>query len=136
MALQIVNEHARRLFSFLLEVGTPLLVPGSWRGFDCLCLKHNEWSLVLYIEDYNGMREKEQRDEQSDIDLTALKVPTSSVTFKDFPDSQSLRVFVEQRKSQVIGLIHNLVLEDQDIEDILLHARSSCLPTLIATKNM
>ncbi len=127
IAPKIINEHARNLFSFLLEAGTQSLVPAVWKNGNVNCLALNGeqgWSVIFYEENTVPTR------------LMANKVPTTNLIYTmaevEIIDDR-LTELVKNRKDEVIRLSQKLILSNDDIQKCLLECRRFCFVTMQKT---
>ncbi len=127
IAPKIINDHARNLFSFLLEAGTQSLVSAVWKSehINCLALNGEQgWSVILYEDN----RSPESR-------LIVNKVPTTNLvyTMTEVDTSDRLMELVKNRKDEVIQLLQKLILSNVDIQKCLLECRRFCFVTMQKT---
>jgi riboflavin synthase len=121
IANKIINEHAKNLFSFLLEAGTQSLVSAGWkRGkVNCLALNGEQgWSVILY--------------ELDSKQLIVNKVQTVELvyTMTEIEHSDRLTELVRNRKEEVIRLLQKLILHNKEIQKCLQECRRFCFVTM------
>ncbi len=111
IATKLINEHARNLFNFMLEAGIQTLAPAIWRRKH-LCVALNGelgWSVILY-EDAGA--------------LIADKVRTPELVYSQVKeDVAGLMQLVQTRKYEVIGLLRNLIIENEELKKCLEECR-------------
>lgn len=117
-AYNVFNEHARRLFAFILEAGTQSLASAVWvarNNQECLALDgESGWSIVFFQADDNLQVDRTQNDQ---------------LVYPDSPpretDVQLMRM-IHTRKNEVIAKLQNLIIKHKDVEECLLKNRRFC----------
>jgi hypothetical protein len=125
-APKIINEHAKNLFSFLLEAGTQSLVSAFWKTgkVNCLALNGEKgWSVILYEEDTSP---------GDDSKLIVNKVKTTDLiyTLAEVEGVDRLAQLVKTRKEEVIQLLQKLIIDNTEIQKCLRECRRFCFVTM------
>lgn len=125
-SMHLLTQHARDLFSCLLEAGLAALIIQVWKGEDViLTMNTGERTLVI------------RYDEEHDV----ISVRTERYDPKHFtecPETRSeeaaalLRI-IEQRKDEVLHAVKRAIPKREQIKFFLDHGRPICYPTLQAS---
>lgn len=121
VANRIINEYAKNLCEFVLEVGTQSLVPAMWGKIPCLALNGDQLNSIIFYEDW-------------DKTLFVQQTAHGGVSFNPTQANHAkLMELVQTRKAEILQLLRKLVIHQGDITRCLEECRRFCYATMQRT---